>query len=198
MGHGAKKSVIYGNKLPVWCLMSLLFFFFFTLQVNTLWILDLAENIYSFQNVWWILFRQTERLFVCVCISVCVRCELELFICQVYFWIDALKYVFLLKMSQYLDSHQLLWWRWKLQWCGFHPKLNMKCGLVSLCRCWGLFRSGAACQPWSRNCSDAAASSSTAPFLRCSSRPPPSAHTSAPRGQRTAGMKFAFQNTDIT
>lgn len=196
MGQKKVSSMEINCLFGAWCLFFFFFLYFAGEYSLNSWLgwkyIQLSKCLMN--------SIQTDRktVCVCVCISACVRCELELFICQVYFWIDALKYVFLLKMSQYLDSHQLLWWRWKLQWCGFHPKLNMKCGLVSLCRCWGLFRSGAACQPWSRNCSDAAASSSTAPFLRCSSRPPPSAHTSAPRGQRTAGMKFAFQNTDIT
>lgn len=141
----------------------------------------------------------SDRQKDCVCLCVCVHApRVGIVYLPGLFLNWCTKIGFSLKDESISRLHQLLWWRWKLQCCGFYPKLNMKCGLVCLCRCWGSFRSGAACQPWSRNCCDAAASSSTVPFLRCSSRPPPSAHTSAPRGQRTAGNKFAFQNTDIT
>lgn len=69
----------------------------------------------------------------------------------------------------------------------FILKWNGMSGVMSPRRCWGSFRSGAAWQPWSRNCFDAAASSSTARLLACSSWPPPSAPTRAPRGQTSAG-----------
>lgn len=67
--------------------------------------------------------------------------------------------------------------------CSCGLKLNMKWGVVSPRRCWALLWSGAACQPWSRNCFDAAVFSSTALPWACSSCPPPSALTRAPRGQ---------------
>lgn len=62
--------------------------------------------------------------------------------------------------------------------------------LLSSGRCWSVFRSGAAWQPWSRSCFDAAACSSTAPRWVCNSWLTPSGLTPAPRGQRLAGNKF--------
>lgn len=80
--------------------------------------------------------------------------------------------------------------RWRPQTLQFWIEIEhqIRCGVQPLLllllfgRCWGLFRSGVAFQPWSRSCFDAAASSSTAPAWACRSWPPHSAPTPAPRG----------------
>lgn len=178
MGHRANKV----SSMEINCLFGAWCPIFFILQVN-LWILDSWKYIQL--STCLMNSIQTDR----VCVRACVRAPRVGIVCFPGLFLNlCAKISFSLKDESISRLHQLLWWRWKRR--GFHSKLNMKCGVVSLCRCWGLFRSGAACQPWSRNCSDAAASSSTAPFWRCSSRPPPSAHTSAPRGQTIAVNKL--------
>lgn len=78
-------NVIYTGKLPIrpWCLVLFVFFacgFYFCL-----WILDLAESIFSL--VWWVLLSYLEncllvcaRACLCVCAPVCVLCKFRLFV----------------------------------------------------------------------------------------------------------------------
>lgn len=182
-------SVIYVGKLPIrpWCLVSYLLF----CQWNSLnlWLgwkhIQLSLGLMSFVQL-------SGKLSPCVYQCVYVLCKFRLFVfsSSVVSKLKSKKknllllkrlqcpnYQFVLKMKALTLSVSAWNWIWNETLC-------------PLCRCWGLFRSGVALQPWSRSCFDAAASSSTALSWACSSWLPPSRLTPAPRGQILAGNVF--------
>lgn len=169
---------------------------FVILPADFLWIHDLAESIYSFLLVWWVLFSYLKNcLLVCVSVYVCSP-DLDCFFsARVYFENWKTKKCFAVKEAP-ISKLSIVTLKMRGS-SGFILKLNMKWVVVSPRRYWGSFRNGAAWQPWSRNCSDAAASSSTAPLWACSSWLPPSALTRVPRGQILAGNMF-FKETTVT
>lgn len=141
-------------------------------------------------------FELSWKLSPCVCQCICVLCRFGLFLfSSSVFWKLKTKRYFAVKEAPISKlSIVVLKMRGSRN---FILKLNMKWVVVSPRRYWGSFRNGAAWQPWSRNCSDAAASSSTAPLWACSSWLPPSALTRVPRGQILAGNTF-FKETTVT
>lgn len=163
---------------------------FVILPANFLWIHTWLEKYTAHSRADGILVSRLDNcLLVCVSVRACVcvcRFRLHVFQLECIFKMEKIKE----------DSISISVLRGPAA-PFFILNLNMEC----LCRlppvvfrCWGLFRSGTAWQPWNRSSSDAAASSSTARFLACSGWLPPSAPTRAPRGQSVAGNMFLKGN----